>query len=32
MDSNSTYFGDGFPYSDVHNLNLDWIIQVCKQM
>lgn len=32
MNSNSTYFGDGFPYSDVHNLNLDWIIQVCKQM
>lgn len=32
MSSNSTYFGDGFPYSDVHNLNLDWIIQVCKQM
>lgn len=30
--SNSTYFGDGFPYSDLHNLNLDWIIQVCKQM
>ena len=30
--SNSTFFADGFPYSDVHNLNLDWIIQVCKQI
>lgn len=30
--SNSTYFVDGYPYSDTHNLNLDWIINKLKQI
>ena len=30
--SNSTFFVDGYPYSDTHNLNLDWIINKLKQI
>lgn len=30
--SNSTYFVNGYPYSDTHNLNLDWIINKLKQI
>lgn len=30
--SNSTYFVDGYPYSDTHNLNLDWVINKLKQI
>lgn len=30
--SNSTYFVDGYPYSDTHNLNLDWVINKLKEI
>lgn len=27
---NTGIFGEGFPYSDFHNLNMDWIIKIAK--
>ena len=27
---NSGVFGEGFPYSNFHDLNMDWIIKIAK--